>query len=57
MEEEAKWESQFEKDMADWEERLLGNVDLPEDLPELIPQQDEPQEEGTGKFSFFHLKN
>ena len=29
----------------------------PEDLPDLIPQQDEPQEEGTGNFPLFHLKN
>ena len=51
MEEEAKWASEFEKDMAEFEKRIAP-LELPEDMPDLVPQQDEPQEEGTGKFSF-----
>ena len=41
MEEEAKWESQFEKDMAELEELLAPDVGLPKDIPDLVPQQDE----------------
>ena len=36
MEEEAKWESQFEKDMAELEELLAPDVGLPEDMPDLV---------------------
>ena len=38
MEVEAKWASEFEKDMAEFEKRIAP-LELPEDMPDLIPQR------------------